>query len=333
MRYRILGGTGVEVSSIGFGASPLGGVFGEVSVEGAIAAVHHAIDAGINLFDVSPFYGKTLAEQRLGMGLAGRRQEVILATKCGRYGEDHFDFSAGTIVREFEQSLRRLKTDHVDLLQVHDLEFGDIEQIVNETIPAMHRLREHGKIRFVGITGYWPGLLAEVAARAPVDTVLSYCHFNLMMDDMDDCLTPFARESHLGLLNASPMHMGLLIGGAIPDWHPAPARVRAAAAEVVRLCREHGADPAAMALRFCLDHPDVASTLVGIASIEQIDGNLKALDLPPQPDLMEAICDAVAPVFNTVWPSGRIENWDATLRSTDKASADTVRTPVAAGRT
>ena len=333
MQYRTLGHTGVKVSSIGFGASALGGVFGEVSADDAIASVRHAVDRGINLFDVSPYYGKTLAEERLGVGLAGLRDGVFLATKCGRYGMEDFDFSAEEITRNFEQSLRRLRTDHVDLLQVHDVEFGDIEQIVGETIPAMHRLRDQGKIRLLGITSYWPGLLARIAARAPVDTVLSYCHFNLMMDDMDDRLTPYVQRSGIGLLNASPMHMGLLAGAPIPDWHPAPSQVRKAAAEVVRLCREQGVDPAPVALRFCLDHPDVASTFVGMASVEQVDANLKALDMEPPPELMAAIRKIVAPVFNTAWPSGRIGNWDETFRSANVASTEKASIPAEARRT
>ena len=333
MQYRTLGSTGVQVSSIGFGASALGGVFGDVSADNAITSVHHAIDQGINLFDVSPYYGKTLAEERLGMGLAGRRDEVFLATKCGRYGVEEFDFSAEGISRNFEQSLRRLKTDHVDLLQVHDVELGDIEQIVGETIPKMHRLRDQGKIRFLGITSYWPGLLARVAARVPVDTVLSYCHFNLMMDDMDDHLTPYVRSSGIGLLNASPMHMGLLAGAPTPDWHPAPPQVREAATEVMLLCRRQGLDPAPIALRFCLDHPDVASTFVGMASVEQVDTNLEALNVEPPPELMASICKIVAPVFNTVWPSGRIENWDETFRRANVASTEKAIVPAASGRT
>ncbi len=311
MRYRLLGQTGLSVSVIGFGASPLGDVFGVVTPEQGRAAVHHAIDHGINLFDVSPYYGLTLAEERLGAALGARRGEIVLATKCGRYGADHFDFRAATVVREFEASLRRLRTGYVDLLQVHDIEFGPIEQVIEETLPAMRRLQEQGKVRFVGVTGYWPGLLARVARATPVDTVLNYCHSNLLMDDMDAALAGPCRELGVGLMNASPLHMGLLGGATVPAWHPAPDAVRAAAAEVVELCRAHAVEPATVALRACLAHRSVASTFMGFQSIEQVDRALDALHFETPAQLAEAIRAIVAPVHNRTWPSGLPANQPA----------------------
>ena len=308
LRYRDLGTTGLSVSVLGFGASTLGNVFGEVEAASGERAVRHSVDCGINLFDVSPYYGITQAEQRLGAALEGRRQEVLVATKCGRYGLDEFDFSAHGLTERFEDSLRRLRTDYVDLLQVHDIEFGDIDQIVSETLPAIRRLQEQGKVRFVGITGYWPGVLTYVARRAPVDTILNYCHSNLMMDDMDRVLTPFVRESGVGLLNASPMHMGLLAGVDVPEWHPAPETVRVAAAEIVALCQSAGVAPSAVALSACLSHPVAASTLVGMSSEAQVDANCAALEFQPSEELVRALNEAVAPVFNTSWPQGRPEN-------------------------
>ena len=194
MEYRKLGQTGFEVSVVGFGASPLGNVFRKTEPEDGKRAVHFAIDRGINFFDVSPYYGLTLAETRLGEALAGFRNKVVLATKCGRYGADEFDFSAKRITAGLEDSLRRLKTDHVDLLQAHDVEFGDVQQVIDETIPAMRRLQEQGKARAIGITGYPLKTLARIAQSVPVDTILTYCRYNLMITDMDHVLTPIARE-------------------------------------------------------------------------------------------------------------------------------------------
>src|ERR1700730_15846431 len=130
MEYRKLGGTGLEVSMLGFGASPLGNVFGTTDPTEGKRAVHLAIDRGINFFDVSPYYGLTLAEDRLGEALVGSRDKVVLATKCGRYGADHFDFSARRVTASIDESLKRLRTDYVDLLQAHDVEFGDVQQII-----------------------------------------------------------------------------------------------------------------------------------------------------------------------------------------------------------
>jgi L-galactose dehydrogenase len=154
MDYRKLGKTDLNLSLIGFGGAALGGVFGEIDPGEGMRAVHLAVDSGINFFDTSPYYGITLAETRLGAALAGRRERVILATKCGRYGMAEFDFSAKRVTASMDESLRRLQTDYIDLFQVHDLEFGDAQQIIDETLPALRQLQQQGKARYVGITGY-----------------------------------------------------------------------------------------------------------------------------------------------------------------------------------
>ena len=120
MEYRKLGKTDLMVSLVGYGASPLGDVYGAVDSHEAELAAHLAIERGINFFDVSPYYGLTLAEERLGQYLLGRREKIILATKCGRYGLSDFDFSAKRIATSLEESLRRLKTVQCSS-QLHDL--------------------------------------------------------------------------------------------------------------------------------------------------------------------------------------------------------------------
>jgi len=311
MRYRALGSTGISVSVIGFGASPLGNVFSSVPRADDDALVGRAVDAGINFFDVSPYYGAGLAEERLGEALVPYRKDVVLATKCGRNGANRFDFSAKGITASLEASLRRLKIDAVDLIQAHDIEFGDIDQVIYETIPALLALKQQGKARYIGITGYWPGLLARVIAEAPVDTVLNYCHLNLFSDEMDAVLTPAAERMGIGLINASPLHMGILGGAQLPDWHPAPPAVRVAGADVVSFCRSSGADPAILSMWACLQYRSVASTLVGFASTEQVDSACAALDFVPDTQMLKTVRRLVAPVFNTSWPQGRPENEDA----------------------
>jgi L-galactose dehydrogenase len=230
MIYRSLGKTGLNVSIVGFGASPLGHEFGAIDPQQGKRAVHAAIDYGINYFDVSPYYGRTLAEIRLGEALAGRRHQVLLATKAGRYDKDlatGFDFSAARITHSVEESLQRLQTDVIDVFQVHDVEYASREQIIHETIPAMEQLKKAGKVRFIGITGYPTHLLKEVAVQVEVDTLLSYCHYNLMDTTMLPVLGPVACQKNMGLINASPLHMGLLTDRGAPDWHPCtPTRHR-----------------------------------------------------------------------------------------------------------
>jgi L-galactose dehydrogenase len=308
MEYRKLGQTDLNLSVVGFGTSTLGDVFGNLDPKEAIGAVHLAVDSGINFFDSSPYYGITLAETRLGEALAGRRDRVILATKCGRYGFSEFDFSAKRVIASMDESLRRLRTDYVDLFQAHDVEFGDVQQVIHETLPALRQLQQQGKARYIGVSGYPPKLLRRIAEAAPVDSILTYCHYNLMNTDMDGVLTAFTRERGIGLINASGLCMGLLTDQGPPDWHPAPQQVRDAGRKAAEFCREHGANISEVALRFCLDHPYVASTLIGISTPRQVETSLKLLQTKTDKELLKKVETILAPVFNYAWPSGRPEN-------------------------
>ncbi len=310
MERRILGNTGLALSILGFGASPLGDEFGAADPAEAARAVHLAIDKGINLFDTSPYYGRTSSEQRLGAALKGRRDEVILATKCGRYGKAEFDFSAARIRRSIDESLQRLQTDYIDIFQVHDIEFGDRRQIIGETLPEMLRIQESGKARFIGITGLPVKMLRAVAEVAEVDTILSYCRYNLLNVDLKSVLVPFVREKGIGLINASPLHMRLLTDEQPPDWHPAPEEVKAAGKRMAELCRSRGARIADAALQFAVADPACASTLVGLATRAHVEENCAAVEKPVDRDLLLELEEIAAPVRNVIWPSGKEKNWD-----------------------
>jgi L-galactose dehydrogenase len=209
-----------------------------------------------------------------------------------------------------EESLRRLRTDHVDLLQAHDVEFGNVERIIAETIPTMRRLQEEGKTRYVGISGYPLKVLMHIAQQTPVDSILSYCRYNLMIDDMDTVLTPFVEKLAIGLINAAPLHMGMLTERGAPDWHPAPPQVRVAVREALAFCQKRNLDLSDLGLRFCFEYPCVASTLVGMSTTEQVRRNLHAFRTPPDPELVSEVKAILAPAANLVWPSGRPENRD-----------------------
>ena len=314
MIYRDLGKTGLRVSILGYGASPLGNEFGTADPKEGSRAVHYAIERGINYFDVSPYYGRTLAETRLGEALAGGfREKVILATKAGRYDKERdtgFDFSAERITRSVEESLARLQTDYVDVFQIHDVEYGRREQIINETLPAMFKLKEAGKVRFVGITAYPLGVLCDVAEAVEVDTILSYCRYNLMDTAMDYRLAAMAEHRGIGLINASPLHMRVLTNLGAPDWHPTPKRVLEVGQQVAGYCRSQGVDVADLAMQFVLQHPTVATTLVGMSKVRSVERNLKSVGVTPDPELLATVLEMIEPVANVVWKEGRPENDD-----------------------
>lgn len=145
MTYNELGKTGLRVSALGFGASSLGGVFHDIREAEGIEAVHVAVEGGINFIDVSPYYGHYKAEAVLGKALRDiPRDRYILSTKVGRYGKDGvntWDYSARRAVESVYESMERLGVDYIDLINVHDIEFADLRQVAEETLPTLVELR------------------------------------------------------------------------------------------------------------------------------------------------------------------------------------------------
>jgi len=310
MQYRSMGNTGLQVSVLGFGASPLGGVFGEVAEPEAVRCVRRALELGVNFIDVAPYYGLTKAETVLGRALRGvPRDAYLLATKVGRYGERDFDFSAERVVRSVDESLARLGVDYVDLIQCHDIEFGSLEQIVEVTLPALERVRAAGKARFIGITGLPLKFFREVAARAPVDTVLSYCRYSLNNTSLATLL-PWLHERGIGVISASPLSMGLLTQDGPPAWHPAPPEVKDACARAAAHCRSRGVDIARLALQFSVAQEGIATTLVGMAHAEHVEKNAAWLAEPLDGELLAEVQAILAPIQGRAWATGRPENND-----------------------
>lgn len=308
MEYRKLGKTNELVSVLGFGASPLGNVFEEVEEQEGINAVHYAIDHGVNFFDVSPFYGITLAETRLGKALQGKRKDVFLATKCGRYDLRSFDFSAKRIEASIDESLQRLQTDYVDLFQLHDIEFVSKEQILQEAVPAIEKIKASGKARFIGITGLPVRYLAEIARQAEMDTVLSWAHYNLLQDELNDELVPLSKEKGFGLMNAAPLMQRVLSDAALPEWHNAPKEMLAIQPVLLGICQKYGVRLSDVAMRFAMDHPDIATTIVGMCRMTSIQKNIASLDFKIPAGLLEELTIAIKPVKNLMWFEGEEAN-------------------------
>ncbi len=308
MDFRPLGKTGLQLSMLSYGASPLGSVFRPIEEAEGIRTVHTALDLGINFIDVSPYYGLTTAETVLGKALATvPRDHYYLATKVGRYGENDFDFSAPRVIASVDESLRRLGVDYVDLIQCHDIEFGSLDQVIKGTLPALRNLRDQGKVRLIGITGYPLKIFRSILDRTDVDTILSYCHYSLN-DSSLETLIPYLQQKEVGVISASPLSMGLLTERGAPAWHPAPAALKAAAAKAAAHCRSHGTDIAQLALQFSVSNPAIATILVGTASPENLRKNVAWIESLPDPQLLAEVQAILQPARNKTWPSGRPEN-------------------------
>eukprot|EP00884_Botryococcus_braunii_P017140 jgi/Botrbrau1/4109/Bobra.152_3s0057.2 len=311
---RPLGKTGLDVSMIGFGSSPLGGVYNNIKEEDGKAAVHEAFRLGINFFDTAPFYGDTRSELALGKALQGLpRDQIILATKVGRYGGDVFDFSAERVTASVHESLQRLQTPYIDIIQTHDIEFTHLDQIVNETLPALLKLKEQGLVRFIGITGLPLAIYPYVLDRVPpgtVDTILSYCH-HTMFDKTLTRIIPYLKEKGVGIINASALSMGLLTRQGPPPWHPAPEEVKAACRAAAEKSAEMGVDLPSLAVPDALDNPDISTTLIGFSDPAQVRAAVEALRKAPTPQeeaALKEVRQILLPVQDTTWPSGLPEN-------------------------
>jgi L-galactose dehydrogenase len=310
MKYRVLGKTGWKVSVLGFGAAPLGGTHGAFSEKEGVRAVHTAIELGINFIDVAPYYGLTMAETVLGKALRGiSREKFLLATKVGRYGAEDkdFDFSAERVTRSVDESLKRLRLAHIDLIQCQDVEFASVPHLIEETLPALQKLKRQGKVRHVGVTALPLKALRKVLERTPVDTVHSYCHFCLTNTTLVQLL-PLLTEKRAGIINAAPLGMGLLTDKGPPKWHPAPAKVRDVCARAVEHCRKKKASLPRLALQFATAHRDIATTLVGTSSAKKIKECVKCLDEALDQSLLAEVQDILTPIRNEIWLSGRKEN-------------------------
>jgi aryl-alcohol dehydrogenase-like predicted oxidoreductase len=262
MKYRRLGNTGLKLSVIGLGGSGYGNVYGKYDEPAAIKGVHHGFECGINYIDTAPWYGQGVSESFLGKALRGvQRQKFFIGTKVGRYERDTpsmFDFSRKKALQSAEESLRRLGLEYVDVLQVHDVEFApSIDLLVNETIPALKTLKDRGLCRFIGITGYSLPALKEIvqSSEVNIDSVLSYCRLTLNDSSLLEYLD-FFDEKQVGVINASPVSMGLLTGSTQP-WHPASEEIKQACSKAVEYSRENGVDLSRIALNYSTNFEEV----------------------------------------------------------------------------
>ena len=292
MEYREIGRTGMKVSALSFGASSLGSVFRETKESEAVAAVHTAVDSGMNFIDVSPYYGHYKAETVLGKALREiKRDKYYLSTKVGRYGKggvNTWDYSAPRTTESVYESMERLGVDHIDLINVHDIEFADLHQVVEETLPALVALRDKGVVGHVGITDLQLENLQWVidhVAPGTVESILNFCHFTLNDDKLLDYLDYFEQRG-IGVINASPLSMGLLSRRGVPAWHPAPKSLVDACRRAVEYCDAKGYPIEKLAMQYSLSEPRIATTLFSSANPENVAKNIAFVSEQPDWELI-----------------------------------------------
>ncbi len=307
MEYREIGKTGMKVSNLSFGASSLGGVFHSLKEEEGIKAVHTAVENGINFIDVSPYYGHLKAEIVLGKALKSiDRGKYYLSTKVGRYGEDgvnYWDYSAEKAIHSVYESMERLNVDYVDLINVHDIEFADLDRVCEETLPTLVEMRNKGIAKHVGITNLTLRHFKYVIDHVPagtVESVLSFCHYCLNDDALVDYLDYF-EEKGIGVINASPFSMGLLTERGAPNWHPAPRPLQDLCRKAAQHCWSKGKSIEQLAIQYAVVNPHIATTLFSTTRPEAVLQNIRWANEPMDEELLKDVQNILEPRFRDTW--------------------------------
>jgi L-galactose dehydrogenase len=299
MLTRPLGKTGLRLPVLSFGASSIGQEFRRVNLDEALKSVAAALECGLNFMDTSPFYGRGMSEVLLGLALRDvPRERYTLCTKLGRYDLAHFDFSARRVAESVDVSLHRLGTDHLDIILCHDIEFVPMQQIVDETLPALRKIQQAGKVRFIGFSGYPQKIFRFICDQADVDCVLSYNQYTLQNTRFADETVPYLKAKGIGAINAGPFSARLLTNAPLPRWHKEPEEVKAAARKAAALCARRGSDIAKLALQFSTANPDITTTIAGSANPNNIRDWAKWASEQMDQQLLAEVLEIFRPVKN-----------------------------------
>ncbi len=320
MEYRQLGGSGLRVSALALGTMTFGGrgqfaAVGDLEVDEARRIVDRAIEAGINLIDTADVYSEGRSEEIVGEVLKGRRDEVVLATKA-RFpvgsGPNDAGLSRGHLMRACEASLRRLRTDYLDLYQVHE---RDGVTPTEETLEALDALVAQGKVRYVGCSNFsaWHVMKSlGVSERRGLQRYVSQqIYYSLLDREAEYELVPLSIDEGVGILVWSPLAGGLLSGkyrrGEEPpegtrranEWHEPPVYDEDHLFQVidalVEVASDHDASPARTALSWLVGRPAVTSVIIGARTESQLEDNLKAAELELSPAGRRRLDDASVP--------------------------------------
>ena len=307
MKYNEIGKTGMCVSNLSFGASSLGGVFHDTTEARSIEAVFTAVEKGINFIDVSPYYGHYKAETVLGKALKQiPRNKYYLSTKVGRYGENgvnKWNYSAKYATESVYASMERLNVDYIDLIYVHDIEFADLHQVVDETLPALVELRDKGIVKHVGITDLQLENLQWVVEHSEpgvVESILNFCHYSLNDEKLSDYFNYF-ESKNIGIINASPLSMGLLSQRGVPTWHPAPKALVRACQKAALHCMSKNYPIEKLAIQYSTGNPRIATTLFSSANPDNVLKNIAYVEEPIDWNLVKEVQEIIGKQMRVSW--------------------------------
>lgn len=310
MQYNLLGHTGLSVSRLSFGASSLSAVFHPVDETEAIRAVHTALDAGINYFDVAPAYGGTKSETVLGKALKSiARNRYFLSTKVGKYtdpdnyGNDVLDYSAKRIRQSIEESADRLGTDYFDIIHIHDIEYQNRKHTawaLGEGFETVHQLKKEGRIGAVSFGIYPMDLWQRIFEGYEIDAALIHNHYCLNDTRLLELL-PLAKQKGIGIINGSPFGSGLLTERGPADWHPADKEERAIFQKAAAFCKQHGTSISKLALQFSSGNNDIPTTMFSSSSPKTVLRNIQWHEEKTDNELLVQVQNILSSVMNKQW--------------------------------
>jgi len=276
MEYRTFGKTGWQVSEIGLGGSWFYGrpEMGLQPVSHGVGVVERALELGVNYFDTAPLYGRGRSEEVLGVALSGVTEPYYLATKVGYFPEP-FDYTRDTIWRGLDASLKRLKRDHVNLLQVHEAEKAGWEGLFDSdrTIETLLDIQSQGICDFIGLTGSDLGLMSRTLRETDAfASVITFCKYDLLTQEATEELVPTAADENVAVICASPLHAGLL-GSKREHWK-SEGRFQdlyGKLDKVTTLLEGEPEDITRLALRYLLSDQRVKMLLSGVSNIDELE--------------------------------------------------------------
>ena len=281
---RRLGRTDLKVTAFSMGGAGIGR--SNVTDDEAIEAVHRAIELGVNYLDTAPLYGES--ERRVGLALAGGwREKIYLATKTGTHPEWRGDYSASGTRRSVENSLRLLGTDYLDVCLVHDPSSMDAVIAKDGAFEELQRMREEGLVKFIGL-GVREHEFHRIAIETGVvDVILTYLDYNLIRQTAADSLLPLARENDIGVINGSPIAMGLLSGlKPHPNSRPPDGEK---AYQLWKWAEENNQNLLNLAIQFCLRQPLIHINLTGSKDATEVEQNFVAATTPVPEEIWERL--------------------------------------------